>query len=207
MVAHRRSKVAGDGWPYLIIVAIGGALAYRFFGVAWVVPFALIDIALYFLFRDPWREVPPEPLGALAPIDGEAVEVSADSNGVLPGDWIRITIATNHMGAYTVRAPIEGTISEIAEHLPDAGQQRRPRGMWLRSEEEHDVVLIFPGGIRALGPKAFVRYGERVGQGQRFAYLRLAPRAVVYLPPESTLRIEAGDRVLAGETILADLPG
>ena len=40
----------------------------------------------------------------------------------------------------------------------------------------------FPGGTRGFAPKAFVRYGERVGQGQRFAYLRLAPRAEVYLP-------------------------
>jgi len=78
--------------------------------------------------------------------------------------------------------------------------------MWLRSEEAHDVVLMFPRRYRLFGPKAFVRYGERVGQGQRFAYLRLAPRAEVYLPIASSARVASGDTVRAGETILADLP-
>lgn len=166
----------------------------------------LLDVALYFLFRDPWREVPPEPLAALAPIDGETLEVCQYRDGSLPGDWVRITIATRHMGAYTVRAPIEGTIHDVADEAKVTDAANRPKGMRLRSEELHDVILMFPGGFHQLGPKAFVRYGERVGQGQRFAYLRLAPRADVYLPASSRVRVATGDRVLAGETILADLP-
>jgi len=199
--------VAGDGWPYLIIVGLAGLVAYGVIGPLWAIPFLLLDIALYFLFRDPWREVPPEPLGALAPIDGKIIDVCQYQDRLLPGHWARITIATSHLGAYTIRAPIEGSIHDVAEeaHVSDAA--RRPQGMWLRSEEAHDVILMFPGGFRPLGPKAFVRYGERVGQGQRFAYLRLAPRAEVYLPPSSEVRVTAGDRVLAGETILAELPG
>ena len=50
-----------------------------------------------------------------------------------------------------------------------------------------------------------VRYGERVGQGQRFAYLRLAPKAEVYLPVTATIKVGAGDRVRAGCGILAEL--
>ena len=52
-----------------------------------------------------------------------------------------------------------------------------------------------------------MRYGERIGQGQRFAYLRLAPRAEIYLPLRAAVRVAAGERVSAGESILADLPG
>jgi phosphatidylserine decarboxylase len=66
--------------------------------------------------------------------------------------------------------------------------------------------LLFPGRHGRFGPKAFVRYGERVGQGQRFAYLRLAPRAAVFLPESANLRVGVGDRVLAGSDILAELP-
>jgi len=198
--------VAGDGWPYLIIVGLVGIIVYLVVGPLWAIPFLLVDVALYFLFRDPSREVPPDPLGAVAPIDGKIIDVCQYQDQLLPGNWVRITIATRHLGAYTIRAPIEGSVLDVAEEANVIDTVRRPKGMWLRSEELHDVILMFPGGFRLLGPKAFVRYGERVGQGQRFAYLRLAPRAEVYLPPSSEVRVAAGDRVLAGETILAELP-
>ena len=189
----------------LILVGVVAYLLYRYVGPLWAVPFAVLDIVLYFLYRDPWRDVPSEPLGAVAPVDGEVIAVEKDADGILAGDWHRLTIRVSRMGAYTVRSPIEGRVCDVAEH-PDANAEHRPRGMWLRSEEHHDVMLMFPGRYPGLGPKSFVRYGERVGQGERFAYLRLAPRAEVIVPGAAHLRIAKGDRVLAGETIIADLP-
>jgi phosphatidylserine decarboxylase len=64
---------------------------------------------------------------------------------------------------------------------------------------------MFPGRFSWLAPKAFVGYGERVGQGQRFAYLRLASRAEIYLPETAQIRVSVGDRITAGDGILADL--
>jgi len=199
--------VAGDGWPYLITVAVVGFAVYRYIGPLWAIPIALLDTALYFLFRDPLRDVPPAPLGALAPVDGKVLLVGRSRDDPLPGAWVRIIIKTNHLGAYTVRAPIEGSVHDVPWNAADHAGEQPPHGMLLRSEEDHNVVLLFPGRLRALSPKAFVRYGERVGQGHRFAYLRLAPRAEMYLPPDSQARVAVGDRVAAGETILADLPG
>jgi phosphatidylserine decarboxylase len=61
-------------------------------------------------------------------------------------------------------------------------------------------------GPRYFGrPKAFVRYGERVGQGQRCAYVRLASHAVVYVPLKSRVRVRRGNYVNAGTDILATL--
>jgi phosphatidylserine decarboxylase len=197
--------VVREAWPVLIFVGVVAYLLYHYVGPLWAVPFAALDIVLYFLYRDPWRDVPSEPLGAVAPVDGEVIAVEKDADGILVGDWHRVAIRVSRMGAYTVRAPIEGRVCDVAEHAA-ANAERRPRGMWLRSEEHHDVVLMFPGRYPGLGPKSFVRYGERVGQGERFAYLRLAPRAEVILPGASHLRIAKGDRVVAGETIIADLP-
>ena len=190
----------------LILVALGAFLLYRYVGPLWSLPAVVLVVVLYLLYRDPWRDVPVEPLGVVAPVDGEVLEVATDGGGVLAGDWMRITLRVSRTGAYTVRSPLEGSIRELPDHPDVIDASSRPRGMWLRSEEQHDVVLMFPGRYPRMGPKSFVRYGERLGQGERFAYLRLAPRAAVFLPAASNPRIAPGDRVVAGETVLADLP-
>lgn len=197
--------VTGEGRPWLILVGLLGVAAYQYAGPLWALPFAFACVWLFLLFRDPARTVPPEPRAVVAPIDGRIIDVGPDHQGQLPGRWLRITIKTNHFGAYAVRSPIEGSINSVGEKAGIGPGAPAPVGMWLCSEEQDNVVLLFPGGNRWLRPKAFVRYGERVGQGQRFAYLRLAPRAVVYLETSATVRVAPGDYVLAGETILAEL--
>jgi phosphatidylserine decarboxylase len=43
-------------------------------------------------------------------------------------------------------------------------------------------------------------------RGQRFGFIRFGSRVDVYLPPGATPRATVGDRVYAGETILAWFP-
>jgi len=184
---------------------IAAGVIFRIWGSVWSIPALLLIAWLFFLFRDPGRDVPSNPLAVVAPVDGQVVEVVRYRDGVLPGKWTRITIRTNHLGAYTVRSPIEGAILDVREQARDVDPARLTCGLWVRSEEQDDVVLLFPGRHPRFAPKAFVRYGERVGQGQRFAYLRLASKAEVYLPATAEIRVNTGDRVLAGSSILAEL--
>jgi phosphatidylserine decarboxylase len=197
--------IAREGRLPLIAAVIAAILIYGQWGALWAAPALLLIVWLYLLFRDPLRDVPPLPRAVVAPVDGKITEIGPSRNKSLPGNWTRISIRTNSLGAYTVRAPIEGTIYDIRERSRSSLTGRKTGGLWVRSEEQDDVVLLFPGRYGRLAPKAFVRYGERVGQGQRFAYLRLAPYAEVYLPDSANLKVGAGDRVLAGSEILAEL--
>ena len=197
--------ISHEGWPWLIAAVIASGIVFRVWGLAWSAPLILLAVWLFFLFRDPGRDVPPLPLAVVAPVDGRVTEVVRYRDGAIPGVWTKIGISTNHLGAYTVRSPIEGTIHDVRDQAPGAMPAKPVSGLWVRSEEQDDVVLLFPGRHPRFAPKAFVRYGERVGQGQRFAYLRLAPKAEVYLPATAEIRVNTGDRVLAGSSILAEL--
>ena len=99
----------------LILVGVVAYLMYRYVGPLHAIPFVVLDIVLYFLYRDPWRDVPSEPLGAVAPVDGEVIAVEKNADGILVGDWHRLTIRVSRMGAYTVRSPIEGRVGDVAE--------------------------------------------------------------------------------------------
>lgn len=205
MIAQQKWMISREGWPWLMVAVIACAIVYREWGPGYSVPLMLLVVWLFFLFRDPGRDVPSLPLAIVSPVDGRVTEVVRHREGVLPGEWTKIVVSTNHLGAYTVRSPIEGTICDLRDRVPSGDRGKRLSGLWVRSEEQDDVVLLFPGRHPRFGPKAFVRYGERVGQGQRFAYLRLASRAEIYLPVTASVSVGVGDRVLAGSGVLAEL--
>jgi hypothetical protein len=156
--------ICREGWPWLIGAAILWGVIFRVWGPAWSLPVVLLIGWLIFLFRDPGRQVPPLPLAVVAPVDGKVTEVVQYHDGVLPGKWTRIAIRTNHLGAYTVRSPIEGSIRDVREEARDVDPARLTCGLWVRSEEQDNVVLLFPGRRRRFAPKSFIRYGERVGR-------------------------------------------
>jgi phosphatidylserine decarboxylase len=197
--------IAREGWPWIMVVVIASGITYRVWGAGPSAAPMLLVVWLFFLFRDPGRDVPSLPLAIVSPVDGRVTEIVRHRDGELPGEWTKIAINTNHLGAYAVRSPIEGTIGDVRDGAPNGEAAARASGLWVRSEEQDDVILLFPGRQGRFGPKAFVRYGERVGQGQRFAYLRLAPRAEVYFPVTANVRVGIGDRVLAGSAVLAEL--
>jgi len=71
-----------------------------------------------------------------------------------------------------------------------------------RSAEAHNQTLAHRLG---LAPRAIVQYGERIGQGKRCAFLRLARSAEVHLPITSTVLVSPGDEVIAGTDIVGKL--
>lgn len=201
-VSRSRAVIAHEGWIWLLTSIVAGVVAARlgYFEVAVVM--ALVTVFLVLLFRDPARVVPPLPAAVYAPVDGRVVGVQEVDSAVGGSGWWQVQIRASRLGAYTVRAPIEGTIQEIA---PGAIEGQRPTGLCIRSEEADEVVLAFPHHGPLRSPRAFVRYGERLGQGERFAYLRFAPMAEVYLPRSCRLCVAVADPVRAGDTLLGEL--
>ena len=46
----------------------------------------------------------------------------------------------------------------------------------------------------------------RLERGQRYGFIRFGSRVDLYLPAGSTPRVSVGDKITAGETIIAGLP-
>lgn len=206
MQGTRNPFVASEGVPFLVVLAASSVAAWHYFGIgAGLVPAALFAY-LFLIFRDPHRPVPAVPLGVVSPVDGRVVSITRVDSSILGAEALSISIEVNSLGTYTARCPVEGKIMDLAaEHGTDRAATDRP-GLWVRTDEADDVVLCFRNHRFGLSPRAFIRYGERVGQGQRCAFLRLTGIAEVLVPGVARLQVEEGQRVLAGSDVLAKLP-
>ena len=72
---------------------------------------------------------------------------------------------------------------------------------------DHAVVLIAGAFARRITP--YVEAGDTVERGERVGHIAFGSRADVVLPAgtdPAELRVERGDRVRAGETVLAPAP-
>ena len=206
MRGRRNPFVAREGIPFLLLAVLAAWLTYRQAGLAWLpVPGALFAL-FYLVFRDPHRAIPAAPLGVVSPVDGEVVGVERVDGGVLQGSAHRIVIRIDSLGTYTARSPVEGRITDFSTAGRERVRDYRTNALWLKTDEGDDVVLQFTGYRFGIPPKSFARYGERLGQGARCAYLRLTRYAEVHLPVASRVLVEPGQAVRAGSDLIGRLP-
>lgn len=198
--------VAKEGLPFLFGTAAIVAAVWQYVGFwASLLPFVAF-IYFYLLFRDPHRPVPAVPLGVVSPVDGEVLDVSVTDHSVLGGEAHTIRIKVDSLGTYTARSPVEGKVMDLATDGVKGRSAIGSGGLWVRTDETDDVVLRFSGNRFGLAPRAFVRYGERLGQGQRCAFLRLTRVAEVQVPIVARIQVEKGQAVTAGSDVIAKLP-
>lgn len=206
MKGRRNSFIAREGLPFVFVLAAAICLTGWFVSLVYALLMLPVLAWLMLVFRDPRRRIPASPLGIVSPVDGKIIEVGVAPSRLLPGDVNQIRIRIDSFGAYTARSPTEGKIMDLRCDLPKGAEARDSRGLWVRTDEEQDVLLEFIGYRFGLAPRAFLGFGERVGQGQRCAYLRLATIAEVQVPLDSRALVTVGQRVTAGTDLIARLP-
>jgi phosphatidylserine decarboxylase len=203
---RRNPFIAREGIPFLIAALFVAVVCWQLVGPAYAIIPALLIAWMLLLFRDPRRVVPAIPLGVVSPVDGTVIEVGLTDKGALNGEAHKIFVQIDSFGTYTARSPVEGKIMDFRGAASGAAAAVAGSGLWVQTDEKDDVVLQFHGNRLGLAPLAFLGYGERVGQGQRCAYLRMARVAEIQLPINSRPLVEKGQKVSAGVDVLAKLP-
>jgi len=200
------SLIAREGLPFvgLAVVLVVFTLVYFDWWVA-LLP-AVAAILLVLLFQDPRRLVPPMALGVVSPVDGEVVDVDTTNRCVVQGEAYRIRIRIDPLGAYSARSPIEGWVMDLQSKMDGVGGDCPTNALWVESDEGNSVVLQFHDYQFGVAPKGFLQFGQRVGQGQRCAYIRLAKYAEVYLPIAGRVQVAPGQRVTAGTDLIGTVP-
>jgi len=203
MSGNRYPLIAREGWLSLalgVAVALGVA---HFAGSVWSVPVWLATLLVLLLFRDPEREIPSNPLAVVSPCDGVVESIATTHDDYLDREALKISIVMSHLGVYSTRSPVEGKIMNMVQAEVDG--EALPHGVWLQTVEGDDLVVAMYRGPLQNAPRCYVRYGDRVGQGQRCGFIHLGSRVDVYLPVNSRVAVREGDKVRGATDVIATL--
>ena len=162
--------------------------------------FWVLSLLLAVIFRDPDRDVPAVPLAIVCPADGRVSSISMMHDPYLDRPAIRVVIQMNPYGVFSTRSPVDGKVLDPPNIPPGV-----PHGVWLRTNEGDDIVLVMNRGRLHSTPRCYVRIGDRVGQGQRCGFIHLGGQVDLYLPESSRTLVTAGDWVQGGSDVIAKL--
>ncbi len=212
MTIPARIPVAREGWPFVVvpaIIAVGLTLAGR---RRWALPFWAASAASLGFFRDPERAVPTIRNGVLAPADGRVTEI-ADAVDPFVGPAVRVAIFLSPLDVHVNRAPIAGLVTAthytpgrfLPAYDPEAGEVNERCSTNIQGDVGR-VTVVQIAGIAARRIVCRVATGDKLDAGQRFGLIRFGSRTDCYLPRGSEIRVEVGDRVKGGVTVLGVLP-
>jgi phosphatidylserine decarboxylase len=168
---------------------------------------------LAFFLRDPERTPPAEP-GLVSPADGTVLDVIATPARTY------VVVSLSVWDVHVVRSPLDGTITSITDHgdrfEPDPSDPLRDEPLYFlrekRSPVQKRVRLATAHGdvdVRLvtsyLSRRIELLHGEGavLARGERLGRMLFGSTGVLELPPGLRVTVAKGERVRAGETIVA----
>jgi phosphatidylserine decarboxylase len=182
---------------------------------------AALPAAVALFFRDPDR-IPDRDEAdvddVVSPADGKVMYAGPGQDGVAPdGQWQQVSIFLSAFDVHINRAPYGGRLREVtyrpgkwlaAYKHESAHRNERTDLVVEREVGDETRVVHFRQivGLMARRVVTRVSVGDEIATGQRIGLMKFGSRMDVFVPPEVELLVVAGQRVVAGESVIARWP-
>jgi phosphatidylserine decarboxylase len=215
MLRHILAPIHIDGWKFIAgaaLATIGLFFLWRPAGWGGLI----LTLWIAYFFRDPWRVTPIRPGLIVSPADGVIVSLAPAPPppeldlGAAPVP--RISIFLNLFDVHVARAPVGGRLAArrytkgrfINASFDKASLHNERLALRLAPAEGPDIACVLIAGLVARRIVCRPYEGQLLAVGERIGLIRFGSRVDVYCPPPYVPLVALGQRMIAGETVLAD---
>jgi phosphatidylserine decarboxylase len=204
-----------DGFKFVAAGVVATLLLFLLWAPAgWIG--AVATLWMVYFFRDPWRVTPTRPGLLISPADGIVVSIAAATPppDLAMGDMaiVRIGVFLNVFDVHVTRAPVGGRVTAmrytkgrfVNASLDKASEHNERLAIRIAPPEGPDVAVVLVAGLVARRIVCNLYEGQQVGSGQRIGIIRFGSRVDIYCPPPYVPMVVTGQRMVGGETVLAD---
>lgn len=167
-------------------------------------------------FRSPRIAINNDENQILAPADGKVVVIEeVGENEYFNGDRkIQISIFMSPLNVHINRNPVSGIVKYFKYHAgqylvawhPKSSTDNERTTVVVELHNGMEIMMRQIAGAMARRIKWYIEEGDAIRQGEEFGFIKFGSRVDVYLPLNSTIKVNVGDKTKAGRTILAELP-
>ena len=226
---------AAWGWPAIHpegrkygVISIFISLVFLL-GLDWEIigwPLLLLSAGVFAFFRDPERVVPQSDNLIVSPADGlvtmieevdPPVELQMDdssgSKGLGFGKLTRVSIFMSVFDVHINRAPVGGTVQRVIyipgkfmnADIDKASEENERQHILIERQDGLPIAFTQIAGLVARRIVPFVKPGDMLAVGQRVGLIRFGSRVDIYLPSGTDPKILLGQKVIGGETVIAEI--
>ncbi|MCS3923716.1 phosphatidylserine decarboxylase [Methanosalsum natronophilum] len=186
---------------FVVTVMIGIIAYITQFKLALYATASSMSIALFFIwfFRDPERNIQYCDQSIVAPADGRVIDIRGT----------KVCTFMNIHNVHVNRVPLSGTVKNIeyskGGYLPAfcKDSDRNERAEITLDTKYGDIVVTQIAGALVRRIVSYVNVGDKIEQGDKIGMIRFGSRVDVTIPESFKITCKKGDKVIAGETILA----
>ena len=152
----------------------------------------------------------------VSPADGRVIEISQitpdEEIGLPVGNWTRICVFMNVFDVHVNRSPMSGKIF-YKNHIPGsffnasldkASSENERLILGMDTDNGKKIAFVQIAGLVARRIICDVDIGSSLKAGEIFGLIRFGSRVDIYLPSDVSIMVLKGQKMIAGETIIAD---
>lgn len=175
-----------------------------------------LTIWCFYFFRDPDRVTPSREGLVISPADGVVQSIGETSGppelDLADQQYTRVSVFMSVFDCHVNRMPISGEITKevyvpglfLNADLDKASEDNERQCLALKAENGKDFAVVQIAGLVARRIRCDVQANQKLVAGERIGMIRFGSRVDVYLPPGIAPQIIVGQKMVAGETVLAD---
>jgi phosphatidylserine decarboxylase len=215
MLRQALAPIHPDGWKFVAVAAVAAVILFLFWRPAgWAG--VIVTLWIAYFFRDPWRVTPTRPGLIVSPADGIVVSLAPVppppelAMGTAPVP--RIGIFLDLFDVHIARAPVAGRVAArrytkgrfVNASLDKASLDNERLALRVASGETPEIAVVLIAGLVARRIVCPLYEGQLLAAGERIGLIRFGSRVDIYIPPPYVPLVVLGQRMVGGETVLAD---
>ncbi len=164
-------------------------------------------------FRSPKRQTSINEKFVIAPADGKVVVIEeTEETEVLKDKRIQVSIFMSPLNVHVNRFPVSGKVTFCKYHPglylvawhPKSSTENERTTVVVETENKTPILMRQIAGAVARRIVCYPKQGDAAMQGAEMGFIKFGSRVDVFLPLSAKLKIQLNQKVIGGETILAE---
>lgn len=218
-------RIHKEGYPVIILALALLLILFTvlniLFPIQSIIHYFLYMAALVFyffivrFFRDPIRPVTPDDEIILSGADGKVVVIEqVTESEYFHEPKIQLSVFMSPTNVHVNWYPVSGIIKYFKHNLgsyyiaskPKSSTENERTSLVIATSDNTEIMFRQIAGTVARRIVCYAKEGKEVSQGEELGIIKFGSRFDFFLPLDTIIEVQIGQKVIGNETIIARLP-